>query len=339
MSFRVGASRKKQNELPGETDVSIPIASVSEPLYPHTSTGTALAGDIDRLKFTQLDTPISKASSACARVPENIPQESRNGWLRKQIGIELKGHTSEYPAAWARNQYRDKDLFKTSSEIEKFLLDEPLYDYKAKKWTNLLSKSITLEEHLYEPLEQILGAILNALTKIPEPEDPLPTEITSTVDDSTGTDTISTKEHDGQNLDDIIGSDDGDDPNDSDYIPDSDEISESENHRVIGPSSTREVRRGDKIHFMHVEDFDNCDQWTSPDFVFRATGSSFEVPPNCKLSDILEALGYTNIASFIEVKLSETDINKLLAQIGVYVRCVSRTLQFEYGGNLILTSL
>lgn len=248
-----------------------------------------------------------------------------------QVGLELAGHVQEYVATWAELQYHDKKHFKTTVEINEWLKNEPLYDCKTKTWTGLADKSIKLEKDLYDPLQKVLVAILKGLTKIPSED--FEETASFTADDTTDSLNQSTASRAADSddnapdsnhsateraSDSISGSDDFEG---SDYIPNSNHgKKQSVDSTVVGPSGTREVRISDKLHFMHVEAFDNCDQYTSPDIVFRATGSSFEVPSGTRPADLLTALGYTNITSFIEVKLSEEDFQALLEQIGVYVR-------------------
>lgn len=309
-------------------------SAVSEPasvlLYPQDSVQSALCRDAEkwRINATQADTPVSKGSTALAKPPDTVPTSDRNAWLRKQVGLELDGHILTYVAKWAGLQYQDDELFKTDREIREYLDSEPLYNSKTKKWTELFAKSVKLEQDLYVPLEKILVAILETLTKIPSPntsgtaEDVSdPETCASDSNNAPDSDSCKTSVDDGnRGSDDFTHSslgDEFDDPKDSDYVPDPQDVP----HIIVGPDGTRELRRGDDIHFMHMEDLDTkCDQYSSPDFVIRATGPSFEIPPHT--SDVLRALGYTNIATFIEVKLGEVPIKALIEQVGVYARYV-----------------
>lgn len=290
-----------------------------------TTTASGVSLDMDLIRLTQADTPFSKGGSTAMAIPDE-DATSRSAWLRKQVGLELRGHVFQHLEKWAGDQYTDKDLFKSKTDIDKFLKSEPLYDYAKKEWTDLLDEEIEVEKDLYGHFEKIIVAILASLTMIPPASSPGATTNTPNVsqdspkslaEDHSGSHSeFAEPDEDSSSLPDI------DDPTDTDYIPEStDSVLAPVRNVVAGNDGTREVRRGDSIHFMHLEDFEGCDQYTSPDLVIRATGPSFEVPKDCKVTDLLRALGYTNIASFMEVKLDDSvDIQDLLEQAGTYAR-------------------
>lgn len=93
----------------------------------------------------------------------------------------------------------------------------------------------------------------------------------------------------------------------------------------------RQVRNASKLPFYHVEDFDGCNHFTEPDLPILAAGQSFEVPLNHGCDDISMAISYTNIASFVEVKLNESSANvdAQMGQAGVYARYVIHLLGYS----------
>lgn len=86
---------------------------------------------------------------------------------------------------------------------------------------------------------------------------------------------------------------------------------------------SREAVIRDRKRMVHVENDPKAKHFTMPDIVIRAEGKSFEIPASSK--EGTDAVGYSNISSFIEVKL---DISKsggpsdseLTDQVGVYAR-------------------
>lgn len=88
---------------------------------------------------------------------------------------------------------------------------------------------------------------------------------------------------------------------------------------VMRNAVIREKQRMDHLEAMPTSDF------TMPDVVFEAAGPSFHLPPPpSKGGGKKKELGYTNISSFMEVKLSfnapSARGNKLTNQVGAYGR-------------------
>lgn len=96
---------------------------------------------------------------------------------------------------------------------------------------------------------------------------------------------------------------------------------------LTGPRLRRFLVR-DRQRLDHIEAVPTTD-YTMPDVVIEAAGPSFQIPPlrerkKGKRKPKAKSLGYTNISSFIEVKLSlnapTARGSKLIKQMGVYAR-------------------
>lgn len=289
-----------------------PKASV--PLYKPAPPESSLVLRAEQLRLSQLDTPVSIKSSADTTLPEYVPSVSRAQFLRNQVGHELNGHAYELPQEWANLQYRDPALFPTSRKIADFLRDEDLYHSDTSTWTELVADSVKLEKNMYPIILSIISSILsklgNAAADQPDNEG---TETTKSLDvalNKTGADGSADQGPLGRS--DNTGSDGN---------------TRSPDASISPPQATREAMNAENMCFRHVEIVEN-NQITYPDFVIRATGPSFEVPEGCPESDILTAVGYSNIATFIEMKiLAGLKIEKLIEQVGVYVRWADLFLQ------------
>lgn len=119
--------------------------------------------------------------------------------------------------------------------------------------------------------------------------------------------------------------------------------------QALGGASTsgprmRQLVLRDKQRMDHIEASSTTD-YTMPDIVIEASGPSFQRPPVRKTEKGKKApppkhLGYTNISSFIEVKLSlqapTARETKLTNQMGVYAR-YELTLLLPSSGWILLT--
>lgn len=331
-SHRRAARRARNNDADPQTEEQ-PAHSV--PLYRHITTESLLALNTEKLRLTQSDSPFKQPSTASsAIVPEHVPSAARNQWHRQQVGCELEGHVFEHPVEWARQQYHDPALFPTSSEIQKYLDNEDLYHIDTSTWTGLVANTVKAEKDLYPTILLIVRSILNSLMKTP-PEKPTGGEESRSKDEGAGnpvgnaevTDSGKSSERSKSEDEGSVGvvcDAEGNDKCLGRKVVEEEGASNDE----AAPERARDTRTvviGHNIRFMHLEDIGESEHWSCPDIVIRATGSSFEVPSNC--SNILTAVGYTNIASFIEVKFSDSEaVDDLIEQCGVYIRCVHGSL-------------